>query len=50
MKQVVRGLGALLAGAIILRVSAQLIAPAIPLLTVLFVTALTASWVFKRRP
>jgi len=50
MKQVVRGLGVLLAASIIVQVSAQLLAPAIPLLIVLFVMVLSASLVFRRRP
>lgn len=43
------GLGVLLVASIVVRVSAQLIAPAIPLLLVLFVMAASAYWVFNRR-
>ncbi len=49
MKQVVRGLGVLLAGAIIVRTCAQLIAPAIPLLVTLFAMVGGAYLVSRRR-
>jgi hypothetical protein len=50
MKRLVRGLGVLLAGCIILQVGAQLIQPVIPLLVVLFVMVLSGSRLLKRRP
>jgi hypothetical protein len=49
MKQVVRWLGVLLAASIVVRVSAQLIDPAFPLLVTLFVMTAGAYFVFKRR-
>jgi len=48
-KRIMGGLGVLLVASIVVRVSAQLIAPAIPLLLVLFVMAASAYWVFNRR-
>jgi len=50
MKQVVRWLGVLLVASIVVRVSAQLITPAVPLLIVLFAMVASAYWVFRRRP